>query len=164
MTRSDRVRSTGAARLPVVAVAAAFAAVALSVVPAPAQSAEFRSLANAAPLYDGPSKQARKLFAAPRGMPVEVISTLGQWVKVRDMAGDVVWIERTDLAERRAVVASTLATVRQQPQDSAATVLHADRGVLLELAEGTEAAGGWLRVRHRDGGVGWVRSTEVWGW
>lgn len=164
MARLDRVRSTGAARPPVAAVAVAFAAVVLSGAPGPVQSAEFRSLANAAPLYDGPSKQARKLFAAPRGMPVEVISTLGQWVKVRDMAGDVVWIERTDLAERRAVVASTLATVRQQPQDTAATVLHADRGVLLELAEGGEAAGGWLRVRHRDGGIGWVRSTEVWGW
>jgi SH3-like domain-containing protein len=164
MARLDRVRSTGAARPPVAAVAAAFAAVVLSGTPGPVQSAEFRSVANAAPLYDGPSKQARKLFAAPRGMPVEVISTLGQWVKVRDMAGDVVWIERTDLSERRAVVASTLATVRQQPQDTAATVLHADRGVLLELAEGAEAAGGWLRVRHRDGGIGWVRSTEVWGW
>ena len=164
MALLDRVRSTGAARPSVAAVAAAFAAVVLSGAPGPVQSAEFRSVANAAPLYDGPSKQARKLFAAPRGMPVEVISTLGQWVKVRDMAGDVVWIERTDLAERRAVVASTLATVRQQPQDTAATVLHADRGVLLELAEGTEAAAGWLRVRHRDGGIGWVRSTEVWGW
>ena len=145
------------------AVVAPLVAAAL-LVPAAAALAEVRGVAAPAVLYDGPSKQARKLFAAPRGMPVEVISTLGQWVKVRDMAGDVVWIERTDLGERRAVVTSTLATVRQQPQDSAATVLHAERGVLLELAEGSAATAGWLRVRHRDGGIGWVRSTEVWGW
>jgi SH3-like domain-containing protein len=131
---------------------------------APARSAEYRSLATAAVLYDGPSRAARKLFAGPRGMPLEVISTLGQWVKVRDMAGDVIWVERTDLTERRAVVTASLATVRQQPQDTSPTVLSADRGVLLELVEGGEPAAGWLRVRHREGGTGWVRNTEVWGW
>jgi len=145
---------------------ARFAAACLAVVVLPVLAAEYRSVAQPAVLYDGPSRQARKLFAAPRGMPLEVISTLGPWVKVRDMAGDVVWIERNDLAERRSVVTSAVVAVRQQPQESSAVVLHADRGVLLELADpaATEAPGGWLRVRHRDGGGGWVRTTEVWGW
>jgi SH3-like domain-containing protein len=80
------------------------------------------------------------------------------------MAGDVIWVERTDLTERRAVFTASLATVRQQPQDTSPTVLSADRGVLLELVEGGEPAAGWLRVRHREGGIGWVRNTEVWGW
>ena len=125
---------------------------------------EFRGVAQAAVLYDGPSRQARKLFAAPRGMPVEVVSSLGQWVKVRDAAGDVLWIERSDLGERRSVVTTAVAAVRQQPQESAPVVLHADRGVLLDLVEAEGgAAAGWIRVRHRDGGAGWVRQTEVWG-
>lgn len=146
------------AALVVAAVVAAMPAV-------PAAAAEFRSVAQPAVLYDGPSKQARRTWVAPRGMPLEVISTLGPWVKVRDMAGDVVWIERSDLADRRTVVATTLAAVRQQPQESAPVVLHAERGVLLEIGEApNEAPGGWLRVRHRDGGGGWVRSAEVWGW
>lgn len=137
----------------------------LAAAAAPATHAEYRSVAQPAVLYDGPSKQARRTWIAPRGMPVEVVSTLGAWVKVRDMAGDVVWIERADLGERRTVVASTLATVRQQPQDGAPALLQADRGVLLEIGEApNEAPGGWLRVRHRDGGSGWVRSAEVWGW
>ena len=130
----------------------------------PGAAAEFRSVAQPAILYDGPSKQARKLFAAPRGMPLEVISTVGAWVKVRDIGGDVLWIERGDLAERRSIVTATQATVRQQPQDSAAVVLQADRGVLLDLEPAGEASTpGWTRVRHRDGGSGWVRNTEVWG-
>ena len=138
----------------------------LAVVARPSPATEYRSVAQPAVLYDGPSRQARKLFAAPRGMPLEVISTLGPWVKVRDVAGDVVWIERADLAERRSVVTITVVAVRQQPQDEAVPVLHADRGVLLELADpsASEARGGWLEVRHRDGGAGWVRTTEVWGW
>jgi hypothetical protein len=37
---------------------------------------------------------------------------------------------------------------------------------LLELAEASSSAGAnpWVRVRHREGGLGWVRGTEVWGW
>jgi SH3-like domain-containing protein len=147
-----------AASVAALAVIAAFGAGAAS-------AAEFRSVAQAAVLYDGPSKQARKLFAAPRGMPLEVVSTLGQWVKVRDVAGDVVWIERTDLAERRAVVTTAIATVRREPQDAAAQVLQTDRGVLLELVDpaAAPAPGGWLQVRHRDGGSGWIRVADVWG-
>lgn len=130
----------------------------------PAAATEFRSVAQPAILYDGPSKQARKLFAAPRGMPLELISTVGAWVKVRDIGGDVMWIERGDLVERRSVVTATPATVRQQPQDAATIVLQTDRGVLLDLEPGAgPPTPGWTRVRHRDGGSGWVRNTEVWG-
>jgi SH3-like domain-containing protein len=129
-----------------------------------ASAAEFRSVGSAAAiLYDGPSRQAVRLFVAPRGMPLEVVSTLGQWVKVRDMAGDVVWIERPDLAERRTLVASTVAAVRQSPQDDAPIVLHVDRGVLLELVDAPAPAAGWLPVRHRNGATGFVRGSEVWG-
>jgi SH3-like domain-containing protein len=153
-----RPAASVAARVAALAAAATFGAGAAS-------AAEFRSVAQAAVLYDGPSKQARKLFAAPRGMPLEVVSTLGQWVKVRDVSGDVVWIERTDLAERRAVVTTAIATVRREPQDAAAQVLQTDRGVLLELVDpaAVPAPGGWLQVRHRDGGSGWIRVADVWG-
>ena len=145
--------------------AALVAAIAAAIVFMPAGAAEFRSVAAPAVLYDGPSKQARKLFAAPRGMPLEVISTLGQWVKVRDSAGDVVWIERVDLAERRSVVTQALVPLRAGPQDTAAVVASIDRGVLLDLADpaAPDAASGWLRVRHRDGTAGYVRAADVWG-
>ena len=154
------MRRSAAVVAPLVAVAccASAASAATTVV-------EFRGVAAPAVLYDGPSRQASKRFAAPRGMPLEVISTLGQWVKVRDLAGDVLWIERAELGERRSVVAAALATVRREPQDAAAVVLHADRGVLLDLADpaAAESPAGWVRVRHRDGSAGFVRTTEVWG-
>ena len=145
-------------RLAVLVVALASAAASI-----PAAAAEFRSVAAAAVLYDGPSKQARRLYVAPRGMPVEIVSTVGPWIKVRDMDGDVVWIERADLAERRNVVSSALLVVRQQPQDGAPAVIQVDRGVLLDLVDGAAPSSGWVRVRHRDGAAGWVRTTEVWG-
>jgi SH3-like domain-containing protein len=131
-----------------------------------ASAAEYRSVASAAVLYDAPSRQAAKLFVAPRGMPLEVVSSAGLWVKVRDVSGDFAWIERTSLGDRRFLVAATLATIRQQPQDSSDELIQVERGVLLELAEpvGPQANAQWVKVRHRDGALGWVRANEVWGW
>jgi SH3-like domain-containing protein len=131
-------------------------------------AAEYRSIVAPSVMYDAPSRQASRVFIAPRGMPVEIISSLGAWIKVRDASGDVVWVERTDLGERRSVVTTSLVTVRQQPQDTAVEVMQLERGVLLELVRTTPAAGSasteWIEVRHREGGSGWVRIAEVWGW
>lgn len=130
---------------------------------APVWAAEFRAIAPAAALlYDGPSVKARRLYVAPRGMPVEVIAASDPlFVKARDVGGDVFWVARGDLTSARSVVAATLATVRQAASDQAAVVFQAERGVLLDPIE--PPAGGWVRVRHRDGATGFVRTSEVWG-
>ena len=47
-------------------------------------------------LYDAPSVKGGKLFIAPSGMPVEVVLSYGDWVKVRDAAGDLAWTETSD--------------------------------------------------------------------
>jgi SH3-like domain-containing protein len=128
-----------------------------------AWSAEFRSVAGAAlVLFDGPSLQARKLWVAPRQMPLEVVSVVGQWVKVRDVSGDVAWVERAELSAQRTVVTRTSASVRNLGQEGAEVVFATDRGVVLELVDPTPVSG-WVRVRHRDGSSGWVRSADVWG-
>lgn len=151
----------GARRLAMVAALTA----ATVAVPAAAQSTatEFRSVGvPAAVMYDGPSLKGRKAFIAPRGMPVEVLSTLGNWVKVRDLLGDVLWVERKDLTVQRTVIATTSAAVRSGAADSSPILFVAERGVVLELSE-VRAPAGWARVRHRDGTVGYARAADVWG-
>lgn len=129
-----------------------------------ALAAEFRSVGVAAAvLYDGPSTKGRKLFVAPRGMPLEVLSTVNQWVKVRDQAGDVVWIERSDLGAQRTVVTTVTASVKAAAQDSAANSFQVERGVVLEWLD-PAASPQWLRVKHRDGSTGFVKAAEVWGY
>ena len=129
----------------------------------PSSGAEFRSVGvPAAVMYDGPSLKGRKAFIAPRGMPVEVLSTLGTWVKVRDLIGDVLWVERKDLTVQRTVIATTSAAVRSGATDASPILFVAERGVVLELSE-VRAPAGWARVRHRDGTVGYARAADVWG-
>lgn len=130
---------------------------------ASAQALDFRSVgANPAVLYGAPSTRAAKQFIVPPGAPLEIVLTYGEWVKVRDMAGDLAWTEAKGLSKQRNVIVRGANTkVRGSAEDAAPVVFTADKGVLLELAEPT--SNGWTKVRHRDGLVGFVRSSEIWG-
>jgi SH3-like domain-containing protein len=127
-----------------------------------AAAAEFRSVAeNAAVLYDAPSIKAKKLYVVSHGYPVELVVTVEGWSKVRDANGELTWIESRRLAEKRTVlVKAPLAQVRESADDKAPVVFQAQQDVVLELIE---VAGGWLRVRHRDGQAGFLRTAQAWG-
>jgi SH3-like domain-containing protein len=129
----------------------------------PAAAGEFRSIAeNGTLMYDAPSVRAKKLFVASRYYPVEIVINIDAWVKVRDQAGDLSWIEKKALSDKRTVVVTAaFADVRQSPSEQAAVVLQAQQGVALEIAEAQSA--GWLKVRHADGQIGYLKISQVWG-
>ncbi|QJD99810.1 SH3 domain-containing protein [Massilia forsythiae] len=113
-------------------------------------------------LYDAPSLKGARLYVAPSGMPVEIVLGYGDWVKVRDAGGDVAWTEAKGLSARRnVIVRSAAAKVRATPDEAAPVLMTADKNVLLELVD--PDAGPWVRVRHRDGISGYVKTSDVWG-
>lgn len=128
-----------------------------------ASAAEYRSLGErAAVLYDAPSLKADRIFVASRGYPFEVLVKLDQWTKVRDAGGEVAWVENKSLGERRnAVVSVPVADIRALPDAGSAIVFEAYKQVLLEVIE--LPAGGWVKVRHRDGQEGFARVAHLWG-
>jgi SH3-like domain-containing protein len=80
---------------------------------------------------------------------------------VRDASGGLAWIDSKQLTDKRTVMVRVpVAQVRQKPDDNAPVAFQAQQNVLLELVEVT---GGWLQVRHRDGGSGYVKAQQVWG-
>jgi len=144
------------------AVARLFGTVAALVAAGAALALDYRSVGEAALLFDAPSQKAKPLFAIARGTPVEAVVALDAWIKVRDQKGDLAWIEKRLLSEQRTVmVRADRAQVRAQADDKADLVFEADKDVVLDLVEGD--AGGWARVRHRDGQQGYVRAAQVWG-
>jgi SH3-like domain-containing protein len=128
-----------------------------------AHAADFRSVQeSAAVLYDAPSRAATPLFVVQRNYPLEVIVSLDAWVKVRDHAGALTWVERKALGDKRMVlVTGKSAEVRVRAEDGAPAAFVAAQNVALELVE--VAPSGWLRVRHADGSAGFVRAAHVWG-
>ena len=127
-----------------------------------AQAIEFRSLTEAAIVYDTPSAEGRRLFILRPGTPVEIVVTLDQWIKVREPSGSLSWIERRVLAKRRTLlVTAERAAIRREARDDAALSFEAARNVVVELIETPTL--GWARVRHADGLEGYIRASDVWG-
>lgn len=140
---------------------AAFALL-LAGIAGPALGLDYRSVNDAAVLYDAPSQKAKALFVIAPATPVELIVSLDAWVKIRDSKGDLAWIERRYLADRRTLqVRSEGAQVRSEASDAGRVVFETEPDVLLELIEAAPV--GWARVRHRDGALGFVKAAQVWG-
>jgi SH3-like domain-containing protein len=126
-------------------------------------AADFRSVTDeAVVLYDAPSAQSKKLFIVNQGYPLEVIVVVQGWLKVRDASGALSWVDVTKVSakSRTVMVKVPLAQIRQTADETAPVAFQAQQNVILEL---TETAGGWLRVRHRDGSAGFIRVSQVWG-
>lgn len=128
-----------------------------------ALAAEFKNIGEEpVVMYDAPSPRGQKLYVAPRGMPVEVVINYGAWSKVRDLAGDLSWVESKLLADRKNILVRILNAKIYASADATSPVLFsADKGVLLEFVDSSTP--GWVKVQHIDGVTGYVRAGEVWG-
>jgi len=128
-----------------------------------ASALEFRSVAeHGAGFYDAPASQAKKLFVASKGLPVEVLIDNKDWLRVRDQSGALAWIEKKSLSSKRSVVVtSSKAEVHATADAKSAVLFVAEKSVLFELIEAGKS--GWAKVKHRDGAVGYIRIEEVWG-
>ncbi|MBV1775248.1 hypothetical protein KSF73_05925 [Burkholderiaceae bacterium DAT-1] len=128
-----------------------------------AAALEFRSIAeHGAVFYDAPGGKGKPLFAVSRGYPVEVLVGQKDWSRVRDQAGALAWVATKQLsAQRNIVVVRDKAEVHATADSNSAIVTRAEKSVILELLE--QGKTGWIKVRHRDGAVGFVKVDEVWG-
>ena len=128
----------------------------------PADALEFRSIAPAkAILYDAPSLEASKLYILSQSYPVELIVNLNNWLKVRDAAGSLSWIESKSLSSKRTVLVTTKADIKIAEDPTSALVATVDKDVVLELL--VDRQNGWVKVRHRDGITGFMQVTNLWG-
>ncbi|MBP9714141.1 MAG: hypothetical protein KBD60_10690 [Sterolibacterium sp.] len=144
----------------------------------PAQALDYRSLSEAAIMYDAPSPKSKPVYVIARQTPVEVVVALDGWRKVRDASGSLAWLDKRVLSDKRTLLVSVArAQVRNAPDANAPLVFEAEKDVVLELLDpgvgsggagggaggGTTPGTGWVKVRHRDGSSGHVRVNQVWG-
>ncbi|MCC6531420.1 MAG: hypothetical protein IT531_02630 [Burkholderiales bacterium] len=146
------IRAVGRVSLALLALAAAVAS-----------GAEFRSTIDPATvLYDAPSSRSKPMFVLGRGYPMEVMVALEGWTKVRDSAGTIGWVEARALSSKRLVVVKpSVVEARSAPEEGAGVAFKAGQGVLLDWLETLPS--GWTRVRHDEGGQGFVRTADLWG-
>jgi len=140
------------------------AAAVLALTSSAALAFDYASVSRNAILFEASSLQAKKLAIIRTGTPVEIVITTPdqQWARVRDPSGALSWIESNALSKQRTVlVAAGQATARREANERSAVVFEVVRDVVLEFV--SSSPNGWVRVRHPDGEVGFLRATEVWG-
>ena len=125
---------------------------------------DFRSVAvPKAVLFDAPSSAAKKVLLLNQHYPVEVVVNLGEWLKVRDAEGSLNWVEAKQLSNKRTVlVKQNQAEIKQSADANAKVLATVDKEVLLELVD-AKPNNGWLKVKHRDGLVGYLPIGAAWG-
>lgn len=124
---------------------------------------EYRSIVPAkAVLYDAPSVEASKLYILGQGYPVEVIVILGEWIKIRDAAGSLSWIEGKQLSEKRTVLVMVKTDIKSTDDTSPSLVATVEKDVVLELLSISNKTG-WVKVKHRDGVIGFLPRSVLWG-
>jgi SH3-like domain-containing protein len=107
-----------------------------------------------------PSPTAAPLRSAYENEPLHVTGRQGQWLEIRDVAGEGAWIYAPLTDGRPAVVVvRDLVNVRTRPGTGHPIAFTAERGVNLLVLE---REGRWLHVRH-DVGEGWLHDSLVWG-
>jgi hypothetical protein len=123
---------------------------------------DYRSVTEATAMYDAPSVKASPLFVVRAGTPVELVVSLEGWSKVRDSKGDLVWIEKKHLAEKRNVIVRSRSCAdsgRRGGQGGAGVRSRAGRGAGTGRGRPRRLGQG----RHRDGQDGFVKAPQVWG-
>lgn len=135
----------------------------LAVAAQAAAAIDYRSVSvPAAVLYDAPSQAGKKLYVIKAQTPVEVVIRVEGWSKVRDADGTLAWIESRNLAQRRSlVVIASRGEIRQDERADAPVLAELDKWVAVDYVG--PGAPGWVKVRHRDGASGFMRTTQVWG-
>jgi hypothetical protein len=59
------------------------------------------------------------------------------------------------------MVTQPVAAVRESPDVTSVVIFHAPQQLALEWLGNT--GNGWVNVRHNDGTIGYVKSSEMWG-
>jgi len=117
-------------------------------------------------MRSGPGTEHEVLWKLDSGFPVEVVTTKGEWLQVRDFEGANGWVhKKTTQKTAFAIVKANKGTdqqinVRQEPDPKAAVVARAGYGVVFKVLERKD---GWVRVEHGQGVTGWVDGRLLWG-
>lgn len=123
---------------------------------------EYRSTArNGVILHDAPQESSTKRFVLSANVPLEILAEQGNWLRVRDRDGTLAWLSKADISTTRYVQVNRLAEVRKDAAANSTLLFKVERNVVIELIQDTRT--GWLKIKHRDGAIGYIRIEDVWG-
>ncbi len=115
------------------------------------------SIAN---MRSGPGPKYDVLWQVERYHPVKILKKKGGWYKIIDFENDMAWVDTALLGNIEGVISiKTNCNVRSQASIKSAILFTVDKGVPFKVIEKKE---NWLKIKHKDGDVGWIHKSLVW--
>lgn len=114
-------------------------------------------------MRSGPGTTKAILWELGEGFPLRVLRTKGKWLKVTDFENDEGWIHK-DFVNRtpHMIVKKQLVNIRSGPGTRYQLVGKANYGVVFKTIK--YGKNGWVKVKHENGLIGWVKRNLLWGW
>lgn len=117
-------------------------------------------VASIANMRSGPGTEDSVLWQVEQYHPLIVVEKKGNWYKVKDYENDVAWLHNSLLGKVDSVITiKDKSNVRSKPDAKSSILFKVDKGVPFKVLE---RKGGWVKIQHADGDVGWVHNTLVW--
>ena len=114
-------------------------------------------------LRSGPGKHNEKLWTVLKYMPFRQVGRDGNWLRVKDLDGDVYWIYRTitTKAYMCAVIKNNKTNLRQGPGTKFPQVEWSpiDKYFSMKVLK---IKGSWVHVEDSTGDRAWVHRSLVW--
>jgi SH3-like domain-containing protein len=124
------------------------------------QASEFLSTKFQVSVRSAPSTSSYvKWVYLKKNEPVKVLSTFGNWKKIKDCDNDTGWVHISALSAKRFLVAQAEKNLYAKQNQSSKVLARIKPGVRCELKS---AAGKWLQIRASSI-TGWITSDSVWG-
>jgi len=113
-------------------------------------------------MRSGPGQFYPVLWQLDRGHPLKVLDKQRTWLHVVDFEGDKGWVAaRLTSQTPHMIVRAKIVNIRSKPSTSATIIAKAQQGTVFRTLR---HQGGWVKVRHHQGIVGWVAKHLLWGW
>lgn len=118
-------------------------------------------------LRSGPGTKYAVVWELGRGFPLQVVSSKGSWYKVKDFENDIGWVYRNLVSGQAHMIVKVnknknkRVNIRNGPGVNYGIVGKANYGVVFRTLEQRQ---GWVKVKHENGLVGWVKRSLLWGW
>jgi SH3-like domain-containing protein len=117
-------------------------------------------------MRSGPGTNHEIRWKIDSGFPLEIVSTKGEWLQVKDFEGSTGWVHRKTTQKKPHMIVKAnkgsdqQINVRSEPSTQSTIVAKANYGVVFETLEKKD---GWVKVAHGQGVRGWVDSRLLWG-
>lgn len=123
---------------------------------------DFQSIKENAPMYDNPNEESPKRYILKAFSPVEVISTWGEFAKVRDWEGFMAWVKMRHLSKTRTVVVLKDSFLYREPGGASHHLLaKVEKNVALFFVNNQNRL--WIKVRDENGLSGFMHIANLWG-